>query len=347
MPALAKIEGVEIVAFCDIVEERAVRAAKDFGEAGSKVYLDYKKLLKDKAIDVVHVLTPNREHCEITVAALNADKHVMCEKPMAKSFADAKKMMAAYEKAHKRSGKLLTIGYQNRYSPETLYLKSVCEAGELGEIYYARAISVRRRAVPTWGVFLDEEAQGGGPLIDIGTHCLDLTLWAMNNYKPKNVVGNIYKKLNKIGNVGNAWGKWDESKFTVEDSAFGFVTMEDGATISLETAWAINVADPMEPKCLLAGTKGGADTIKSGVRINSSAHGRLHVLEPNLSGGGVAFYAGSSGGAPHEIEAATWINAIRKSKMPIVLPEQALVVTQILEGVYESAKTGTIHVFKK
>ena len=100
---------------------------------------------------MVHVLTPNRDHSYITVDALEAGKHVMCEKPMAINTAEAQKMIDAA----KRTGKKLTIGYQNRFRPDSRYLKQVCEAGDLGEIYYARAQAIRRRAVPTWGVFLD------------------------------------------------------------------------------------------------------------------------------------------------------------------------------------------------
>ena len=177
MPSLKKVEQAEMVAFCDIIEERAQKAAKEYGVPGAKVYTDYRELLQDKSIDVVHVLTPNRDHSYITVDALEAGKHVMCEKPMAINTAEAQKMIDAA----KRTGKKLTIGYQNRFRPDSRYLKQVCEAGDLGEIYYARAQAIRRRAVPTWGVFLDEEKQGGGPLIDIGTHALDLTLWTMNN----------------------------------------------------------------------------------------------------------------------------------------------------------------------
>ena len=151
MPALRKIPEVEMVAFCDIVEERAVKAAADYGTPDAKVYTDYKELLKDESIEVVHVLTPNRDHSYITVDALEAGKHVMCEKPMAINTAEAQKMVDAA----KRTGKKLTIGYQSRFRPDSMYLKQACENGELGEIYYARAQAIRRRAVPTWGVFLD------------------------------------------------------------------------------------------------------------------------------------------------------------------------------------------------
>ena len=124
MPALKKLANVEMVAFCDIIEEKAVKAAREFGVPGAKVFTDYKELLKEQDIDVVHVLTPNKQHSFITVDALEAGKHVMCEKPMAINSAEAKKMIDAA----KRTGKKLTIGYQNRFRPECLYLKKVCES---------------------------------------------------------------------------------------------------------------------------------------------------------------------------------------------------------------------------
>ena len=126
LPALSHQKSrVDIIAFCDLILERAEKAAKEYGTPDAKVYTDYKELLKDERIDVVHVLTPNVAHCELTVAALEAGKHVMCEKPMAATPADAKKMLDA----QKKSGKLLTIGYQNRYRQDSQVLKKMCEAG--------------------------------------------------------------------------------------------------------------------------------------------------------------------------------------------------------------------------
>ena len=339
LPALKKVKEAELVAFCDIIEERAVKAAKEYGVEGAAVYTDYKELLKDETIDAVHVLTPNRSHSFISIDAMRADKHVMCEKPMAKTYAEAKEMV----KVAKETGKILTIGYQNRYRPDSQYLKRACENGELGEIYFAKAHAIRRRAVPTWGVFLNEYEQGGGPLIDIGTHALDLTLWTMNNYKPKFCVGTTYHKLNNDTNTGNAWGDWDPAKFTVEDSAFGFIVMENGATIVLESAWALNTLDVREAVTTVCGTKAGGD-MEGGVRINSIINGRQCVTTANLNAGGVAFYEGTSND-PAAIEAYQWINAIIEDKNPCVLPEQAFCVTKILEGIYESAKTGTIFNF--
>lgn len=334
MPALSHLDDVEMVAFCDLIEERAKKAAEEYGTADAKVYTDYKELLKDGSIDIVHVCTPNRSHSFISIDAMEAGKHVMCEKPMAKTAADARAML----EAAKRTGKKLTIGYQNRRNPESEYVKAACDNGELGEIYYAKAHAIRRRAVPTWGVFLNEEEQGGGPLIDIGTHALDLTLWCMNNYKPKMVVGSVFKKLGDQTNTANAWGDWDPKEYTVEDSAFGFIKMENGATIVLESSWALNTLDVKEAKTTLCGTKGGAD-MEDGVRLNYVKYNRQVTEKPNLDAGGVAFYDGKSESAADR-EARSWIDAVRNDTDPVVLPEQALVVTEILEAIYESSKTG-------
>lgn len=334
MPSLEKLKNVELVAFCDVLIERAEKAAAEYGVENAKVYEDYRELLLDDSIEVVHILTPNDSHAEISIAALNSGKHVMCEKPMAKSSLEALKML----EAAKRSGKKLTIGYNNRFRPDSRYLHEVCERGDLGEIYYAKAHAIRRRAVPTWGVFLDEEKQGGGPLIDIGTHSLDLTLWMMNNYKPKSVLGTTYHKLSQKKDAANAWGPWDPDKFTVEDSAFGFIVMENGATIILESSWALNSLDVDEAKCSLSGTEGGAD-MKDGLRINGESFGKLYTTNVELGLSGVAFYDGKSE-TDADLEARLWIDSIINDTEPVVKPEQAYVVTQILEAIYESAKTG-------
>lgn len=334
MPALSKLNTVEIIAFCDIIPEKAEEAAKKFGTPDAKVYDDYKKLLEDKTIDVVHVCTPNKSHSLITVDALYAGKHVMCEKPMAKTYEEAKKMVDAA----KKTGKKLTIGYQNRFRQDSQYLHKLCSENALGDIYFAKAHAIRRRAVPTWGVFLNEEEQGGGPLIDIGTHALDLTLWMMDNYSPKYVVGNAYHRLADKKDAANAWGPWNPDKFTVEDSAFGFITMENGATIVLESSWALNSLEVGEAQTTLCGTEGGAD-MKDGLRINGEKFGKLYTTKVELGAGGVDFYDGSEESAA-DIEARLWTESIINDTEVVVKPEQAMVVTQILEAIYESSKTG-------
>ena len=339
LPALSKRNDIEYVGFCDLIEEKAIEAKNTYGTEDSKVFTDYKELLKED-LEAVYVLTPNNAHSFISIDAMKAGKHVMCEKPMAKTYKEALEMV----ETAKETGKILTIGYQNRCRPDSIYLKKACENGDLGEIYYAKAHAIRRRAVPTWGVFLDEEAQGGGPLIDIGTHALDLTLWMMDNYEPESVLGSVYKKLGDQRETGNAWGDWDAEKYTVEDSAFAFIRMKDGSTINLEASWALNSLDVDEAKTTLCGTKAGAD-MKDGLRINSVKYNKQVTEKPQLDAAGVAFYDGSDEIAD-DIEQKVFIEAITKGTELVVKPEQALVVTQILEAIYESAKTGKQVYFK-
>ena len=334
LPALAGIEEVEVVAFCDIIEERAILSKNTYGTSDGRVYSDYKEMLEKEDLDIIHVCTPNSSHAEISIAAMEADNHVMCEKPMAKTAEEARAMIEASEK----TGKKLTIGYQNRFRKDSQFLHAACADGELGEIYNAKAHAIRRRAVPTWGVFLDEEAQGGGPLIDIGTHALDLTLWMMDNYKPKYVVGKTYHKLSDKENAANAFGSWDPKEFTVEDSAFGFIVMENGATIYLESSWALNSLDVKEAKTTLHGTKAGAD-MNDGLTINGEERGLQYDKKIVLETGGVDFYDGS-GDEPEIVEARAWIDSILYDKDVVVKPEEALVVTEILEAIYQSAKLG-------
>lgn len=345
MPSIkANADKAEMVAFCDIIPERAEKAAKEYGVEGAKVYTDYKEMLADTSIefDVVHVCTPNVAHCPITVAAFEAGKHVMCEKPMAHNTEDARKMIDAW----KKSGKKFTIGYQNRLRDDTQTLHASCEAGELGDIYFAKAHAIRRRAVPTWGVFPNKALQGGGPLIDIGTHALDITLWMMNNYEPASVSGQVFYKLGRQedGPAGNVFGPWDPKTFEVEDSAFGLVKMKNGATIYLEASWALNVLKSMEASTTLCGTKAGAEIHHGGsypqdeLIYNTVEHNQL--MEKTISPAGVVDFFEGGAAAEAVREQEQWLNAIINDTDPLVKPEQAFVVTQILEGIYKSAETG-------
>ena len=334
LPALAKLENrIQLVAFCDLVEERAQKAAKEYGTPDAAVYTDYREMLRRSDLDVVYILTPNRTHCELTIAARESGKDVLCEKPMALNSVEAERMC----EAARASGRQLTIGYQNRYRLDSRYLKKVVENGELGEVYLAKAHAVRRRGIPTWGVFLNEAEQGGGALIDIGTHALDMTLWIMNNYKPKRVSGSVYKKLGKGDTAGNAFGPWDNEHITVEDSAFGYITMENGATVFLEASWALNTTDTREQKVTLCGTRAGAD-MNDGVCINSVCSGELAETRPLLRQTGVPGEDLAKNEA--DFEAEMWLDALDTGKPTLVRPEQAMVVTQILEAIYESARTG-------
>ncbi len=335
MPSLSKIENVRMVAFCDLIPERAQQAKEKFGTPDAFVCTDYRELLAIKDIEVVHVLTPNREHAEISVAALKAGKHVMCEKPMAKTAEGARRMC----EAARESGKKLAIGYQHRMKPQARFAKEYIESGALGEIYYANCLAIRRRGTPNWGVFLDAEAQGGGPIIDIATHSLDLTLYLMNNYEPEMVVGRTHKKL-EHPEAGNIWGDKGVSTTPLEEAACAFIRMKNGATIMLETSWALNTDEPIqEGSCVLCGSKAGLSLKNNELRLNKIELDRQVVTKVDCSAGGVAFYDGASM-SPAEAEARAWIDCIVNDTEQVVKPEQAMVVSEILEAIYTSSKTG-------
>lgn len=335
LPSLHKLPNVQIVAFCDIVEAKAAAAAKAYGVPGAAVCTDYRELLKDGSIEAVHVLTPNREHAEITIAALNAGKHVMCEKPMAKTAEEARRMEAAAEV----SGRKLCIGYQHRYKPQSRYAKDYIATGAMGNIYYANCYALRRRGTPNWGVFLNEEEQGGGPVIDIATHSLDLTLYLMGNYEPRVVLGKTHKRLENPAD-GNIWGDSGVSSTPMEEAGCAMIVMKNGATILLETSWALNIADPIcEGSCRLCGSKAGLEIRNDKLQINKVELGRQVVTDVDVSVGGVAFFAGDSE-TPSEREAKEWIASIVNDTEPRVTPRQARVVSEILEGIYVSGRTG-------
>jgi predicted dehydrogenase len=351
LPTLAIMEDVEVAAFCDIVLERAQASAREFGTPDALVCTDYRDVIARHDIDVIHVCTPNSSHAEISIAAMRSGKHVMCEKPMAKTAAEAKLML----EVSKETGKLLTIGYQNRFREDSLFLKSLCDSGDLGEIYFAKAFATRRRGVPTWGVFMDKEKQGGGPLIDLATHALDMTLWMMSNYEPVSVMGSTFDKIGKIGSQANGMGTWDPATYEVEDSAFGFIKFKNGATVTVEAAWALNMIVSSEAMTLLCGTKGGADmfpatgpvdrtgdfqTVRNmHVRVNGERNGKLFVQNysmgaPFLGRGITETFSGST----KEMQA--WLKAIRGEDELVVKPEQAYMVTRVLEAIYQSALSG-------
>lgn len=344
LPGLAQhADRAEVVGFCDLELDRARAAKEAFGSADAYVTGDYRELLADDSLDVIHVCTWNVSHAEITIAALEAGKHVLVEKPMAVTGADARAMVAAA----KRTGKKLSVGFQYRFRKEAQFLRKSIDEGRLGEIYAAKAHAVRRKGVPIWGVFTDKSKQGGGPLIDLGGHAIDQALWFMDNYEVESVTGVVNYKLGDKPE-GNMAGPWDPATYTVEDSAFGFVRFTNGASLFVEAAWALNVQDSREGCVTLCGTEGGADTVQSKhgadlvVTLNNVQGGELVKTAPEEG----AAYFGAPGGAMDGfsymggLEAGAWIDAILNDTEPYVTGEQACVVTEILDAIYTSASTG-------
>ncbi len=323
-----KCPEAEVVAICDAREDRARRVASEFGIP--HLYTDYRDMLALPGLDAVSVCTPNYLHAQMTIDSFEAGKHVICEKPLAITPAEGEAMVAAGKKA----GKIFMTAFNNRFRGDTQTLKKFIENGELGEIYFAKTGWIRRKGIPGMGSwFTQKEKAGGGPLIDIGVHVLDLTLWLMGNPKAISVTGSTYAKFGPKGEGTGSWGTADASGiFDVEDFAAGFIRLENGATVMLEASWASHIKCDVIYTQLL-GTKGGAEL--DPLRIYTDVHGTsVDIMPqcPNVSG--------------HEMEIRHFIDCIINGKEPISTGEHGLEIVRILDAIYKSAETGREVVLK-
>lgn len=325
MPGYAAVpELCEIVAVADANPETAQKAAEKFNV--KNVFDDYKKLLEMDEIDAVSVCTPNYLHLEPTLLAFQAGKHVLCEKPIAMNGDEARQMVDAGRAA----GKKFQVGYNNRFAPGSQMLKRYIEAGELGDIYYARAQALRRRGIPGWGVFIDKSKQGGGPLIDIGVHILDLTLWLMGHPKPVAASGVTYAKFGKRDDIVGFMGQWDYKNFTVEDFASALIRFDNGATVVLESSFVANIPEEVW-NSTLCGTEGGATT--NPVTIVKEKHKTLQTFKPEFPGQNQNI-------STHGAEVKAFCEAILNDTEVPVTGEQGMMVAQIMDAIYASSEAG-------
>lgn len=321
-----KLSGsVEIVGICDLREDRARKAAEEFG--AKHVFTDYNHLFALDQLDAVSVCTPNAFHAEVALAAIAAGKHVLCEKPMANTLANARQIVDAV----RQNDKVFMMGMNNRFRGDTQVLKSFVERGDLGEIYYAKCGWVRRSGIPGFGGwFTTKSLSGGGPLIDIGVHALDVTMYLMGNPAPVSASGATYAKFGPRGLGSGGYGTRpdpDKAKtYDVEDLATGLIKVDNGASLFLEASWASHI-EKDRFYSTLHGTEGGADleplrihTTMAGVQADISPHA------PNIGG--------------HEAEVAHFIDCIQQGKAPLSTAEQGLHVLQILDAIYRSSETG-------
>lgn len=332
---LANAQDAVLTAICDIDENVLKTVVEKFNLQNVKVYTDYKELCMDPEVDAVHVCTPNGYHYEMTMCAIGHGKHVFCEKPLATTSADAFEMV----EAAKNAGVKLALGHQRRFFSSVQYIREMVDRGDMGEIYYGKALDARRRGVPTWGVYMDKEKNGGGILFDGAPHSLDLTMYLMNNFRPVAVQGKVYTKM-RGETAGNPWGKWDPDHCDVEDTGFALITMENGATIYLEAAWLINMLG-IANSSLICGTKAGADLQgENGVaRINTIINDKMVTFSPEYADmPNVEPYIGEPEAG--DVQMKDWVDAIREDRPPFVQGKDGIPVVQIIEAIYESSRTG-------
>jgi predicted dehydrogenase len=316
----------DVVALADILEAplKQAGAALDI----DRLYHDPQALIACDDLDIIDVCTPNMYHTPLTCAALEAGKHVICEKPLAPTPDDVQKMIAARD----ASGKLLMTAQHFRFQGTAKALKAELERGTLGEVYHARSWMLRRSGAPTRPGFILKKHSGGGPCIDIGVHILDLTLWMMGNPKPITITGVTQDKLAKQKGAFSGWGGPIPKEFDVEEFAAAFVRFANGATLVLEVSWLLhhNSGPSEDMQMWLYGDKGGAHWPENLV-LNSDNKTQQHFNTVLQTAGR---------GEPHALECMAFAEAVAKKQPSPVPAEQSLDVVAILDGLYRSAASG-------
>jgi predicted dehydrogenase len=312
----------ELVALCDMDPERLARVAEETG--AQRTYSNWEQLIRDPEIDAVSVVLPNYLHAPATIEALEAGKHVLCEKPLALNAAEAQEMVDTARRLKRK----LMVHFNVRFTPTAAALKRAADNGDLGEIYYVRSVWHRRRGIPKLGGwFTQQEKAGGGVLIDLGVHRLDLALWMMDYPKPVSVQGAAYDYL------GTRLGAESGKTFEVDDLAAAFIRFENGATLSLETSWASNIDRTDEQSIQFFGLQGGAvirntdEPQRFESRITKDEDGEIKSWDP---------------APPETMETAQehFCRCILNDTEPTATGEQGVLVMKLLDAIYESAATG-------
>ncbi|HPS35344.1 MAG TPA: Gfo/Idh/MocA family oxidoreductase [Oscillospiraceae bacterium] len=325
-----KNPNVELYAFCDINEERVKARGEKYGV--TRLYTDKDEMLKLKELDAVSVTTWNSQHAPCTIAALNAGKHVICEKPMAMNAVEAQAMADAA----KKNNKLLMIGFVRRFGNDCDILKDFVDSGYFGDIYYAKATYLRRNGNPG-GWFADKSRSGGGPLIDLGVHVIDLARYLMGCPKPVSVYAATYQKLFDRPGVKDSvlYSASDVSKgehiCDVEDFASALIRFDNGAVIALETSFSLNIKDGVGDIQLM-GTKAGA-RLDPTLEIFTEQNGfmcDIALKKPSaLSFDGL-----------FQKEIDHWVDCLLGKTECRAPAEAGVTLMKILDAAYESARTG-------
>lgn len=315
--------GAEVVAIADIDPIRL----KEIGDKYEvpRRYDTADEMMARETLDVVSIATPNLFHHPMTLAAFKAGCHVMCEKPMALNAAEAREMLAAAQAA----GKRLMIDFSYRFNEQSMMLKKQVDSGALGQIYFGRTVWHRRRGLPGFGGWFGQKAQsGGGPLIDLGVHRLDLALWLMGYPQPVWALGSTYNHLS------SAMAAETNAKFDVEDLAAGLIKFDNGATLVIEASWAANIKESELMETRLYGTQGGLvqrnldETYKFEAELfleRDSHHFDMKVHPPFPPAPTPWFH---------------FIDCILSGKPHMATGGEGLKVMQILDALYQSASEG-------
>ncbi|WP_028611356.1 Gfo/Idh/MocA family protein [Paenibacillus harenae] len=317
----------EITAITDAYLPLAEAKAKQYGIAG--VAASPEELIRRSDVDAVIIGVPNQFHAPLAIQAIEAGKHVLLEKPMGINGEAAKQIL----KASQTSDSVVMVGHQMRWESVPMQIKEQVERGELGKIYTAKTGWFRRKGIPGWGTwFTQMDQSGGGPLIDIGVHMLDLALYLMGNPKPVSVYGATYAEFGPSRKGIGTWGKpnW-EGTYDVEDLATALIKMEDGSTLSLEVSWAVHMDTDNTPFIHLMGSEGGASYRGSQGKLLTEKFDR--PIETELR------KAENDEGERARLS-RHFLACIREGKQPITSALTGFTNNLVLDAIYESSRTG-------
>lgn len=318
----------DVVAIADTNEARLADVGDEFNVPGR--YTSVQEMLDKSELNIVSIAVPNSFHKELTVAALEAGCHVLCEKPMALNAAEGEAMIRAADKA----GRRLMINFSFRFTSASWFMKRQIEEDMLGEIYHARTVWLRRKGLPGFGGwFGQKQMSGGGPLIDLAVHRLDLALWLMGHPEPLSVLASTSDRL--AAPLAAAQG----AKYDVEDFGVALLTFKNGATVSVEASWISHIKEQEIMETRILGTKGGLlqRNLREGYEFETELFterdGYMCDLKPH------------NPMPPTPSAAAHFVDCIAADRPHMATGQEGLAVTQLLDAIYESARTGTAVLF--
>ena len=327
LEAFQHVEGCTIVSITDVALPLAQQKAQKYGIP--HVHDSAESMLRDDTLTAVIIAVPNRWHGPLAIQALQAGKHVLLEKPMALDGAVAKDIV----RAQRASGRQLMVAHQMRWQWHVMEIKRQAEKGAFGNIYSAKTGWVRRKGIPGWGTWFTRKSEsGGGPLIDIGVHMLDLTLYLMGNPKPVSVVGATYAEFGPRQRGIGSWGRPDwTGYYDVEDLATALIRMEDGSTLGLDVSWAVHTTTSNQPFVHLMGSEGGVSMEGDTATLLTEMYDRvvdLPLQHPATDEGDRVRLS------------RHFLQCIRENQEPISSALTGLTSNLILDAIFESSRTG-------
>ncbi len=323
------VDDVEIVALCDVDETRLNEMADKYNVPLR--YTDYNQLFSSGKIDAVTIALPNNLHAPVSIAALEAGLHVLCEKPLAENIEAGQKIVDITAGA---SGKFM-ICFNRRYRPDVQWIKEMIDTGQLGRVYQVRAGWLRETGIPGWGGwFTSKQVAGGGPLIDLGVHVLDIVMWLLNYPDPLTVSADVQTNFGPRGRKTWRGNKQVAEMYQVEDSATAFIRLADGVSLTLETNWASHGKPGMDDISItLLGTEGTVElyipnyAAKNTLTFYTEINGVPVTTRPHII----------SADSDHYYAMAEFVKCIKDDTPPPASAENGLVIMQIIDAIYRSA----------